>query len=79
MKNKLGNFKHSDNIEGIVNLTEERIKRLTMQDLKEILIVITEYEAGIMIKAIRDKKWQLAANIIELATYKVMQSKCNTE
>ena len=59
----------------IVNLTEKRIRRLTMQDLKEILSNIDEHDAKVMVNAIREGKYDKVAHVIEFVTYKTIQEK----
>lgn len=59
----------------IVNLTEARIKKLTMADLKEIFAAIDEHDAKIIVEAIKQGRFDKVAHVIEFVTYKVMQEK----
>lgn len=59
----------------IYNLTKERIKRLTMEDLKEILESMDESDAKLMVNAIKEGRYDKAASVLEFLTFTVMQKK----
>ena len=63
-----------DRIKNVVRLTEERIKKFTMDDLKNVLSSIDEIEAKIMVAAIREHRYDKVSHIIEMATYQKMQN-----
>lgn len=67
----------SDNLKltNIVKMTDERIKKLNMADLKEILSSIEETEANLIVNAIKKGRFDMVGSIIEFVTYKTMQKK----
>ncbi len=68
-------LKMTTEIQNISNLTEKRIKKLTMSDLKEIFSNIEEKEAQLMVNAIKENKYDKAAAVLEFVTYKTIQKK----
>jgi hypothetical protein len=61
--------------ENLYNLTKERIKRLTMEDLKEILQSMDESDARVMVNAIKAGRYDNAAHMLEFLTFTTMQKK----
>ena len=59
----------------IAKLTEARIKKLTMDDLKDIFAGIEENEANLIVKSIRENRFDRVASILEFVTYQIMQKK----
>lgn len=57
----------------IVSLTEARIKKITMVELKEIFSSIDKKSAEIMISAIRKGDYNKVGMVLEFATYRKMQ------
>ena len=57
----------------IVRMTEERIKKFTMEDLKKVFESINETEAKIMVNAIKESRFDKASHVIEMAVYREMQ------
>lgn len=66
----------SDNLElaSITRLSEQRLKRFTMSDLKQVFSSIDETEAKIMVKNIRDHRFDKCAHLIEMVAYRIAQT-----
>ena len=57
----------------ISGLTEERIRRFKKEDLEKVWKSLTEAEKDLAVKNICNLRFDLFANIIEVATWREMQ------
>ena len=63
----------------IVNLTEEKVKNLTMEDLELIFDKINELEKRLIVQAIKSGNNERIAESLKIAVYRVMQDKAQGE